>query len=307
MPAHPWPQVTQRGQSLTSAFQARQRARPSEYPQLRPWWRSGQEHRCHRPQPAQLSNHQRSTLRQIFQHPAGHNIEWRAVLSLLKAVGSAEEQHGGKVAVTIGAETEYADPPPHGHRHPGSCQPAPAADPGRLPSRHCGCRSRRPGGLTLSKPHAHCQAAGRTRPSGLCIADISLPGPGVLARHGSRRSGPKTAPTPTSHPAPATGTLTDLARASSTASKAAGCPGPHAGRLHVQLATLRGASDGASDGRPGQRRPRQLPIHPLIGIVWVIFDHLRPSGHIMPDHAGDRGAVPLDLGASRSPPYQPRQ
>jgi hypothetical protein len=51
-------------------------------------------------------------LRQIFQHPAGHNIEWRAVLSLLEAVGSAEEQHGGKVAVTIGSETEYFDPPP---------------------------------------------------------------------------------------------------------------------------------------------------------------------------------------------------
>ena len=64
-------------------------------------------------QPAHLSNHQRNTLRQIFQHPAGHNIEWRAVLSLLDAVGSAEEQHGGKVAVTIGSETEYFDPPPH--------------------------------------------------------------------------------------------------------------------------------------------------------------------------------------------------
>jgi len=64
-------------------------------------------------QPAHLNNHQRSTLRQIFQHPAGHNIEWRAVLPLLEAVGSAEEQHGGKVAVTIGSETEYFDPPPH--------------------------------------------------------------------------------------------------------------------------------------------------------------------------------------------------
>src|SRR2546423_13952456 len=64
-------------------------------------------------QPAHLSNHQRNTLRQIFQHPAGHNIEWRAVLSLLEAVGSAEEQHGGKVAVTIGSATEYFDPPPH--------------------------------------------------------------------------------------------------------------------------------------------------------------------------------------------------
>jgi hypothetical protein len=29
---------------------------------------------------------------------------------------------------------------------------------------------------------------------------------------------------------------------------------------------------------------------PLFGTMWVIEDHLRPSGHIMPDHAGDRGA-----------------
>ena len=62
---------------------------------------------------AHLSNHQRNTLRQIFQHPAGHNIEWRAVLSLLAAVGSAQERHDGKVAVTIGAQTEYFDPPRH--------------------------------------------------------------------------------------------------------------------------------------------------------------------------------------------------
>jgi hypothetical protein len=60
-----------------------------------------------------LSNHQRNTLRQIFQHPAGHNIEWRAVLALLGAVGSAEEQRGGKVAVTVASQTEYFDPPRH--------------------------------------------------------------------------------------------------------------------------------------------------------------------------------------------------
>jgi hypothetical protein len=64
-------------------------------------------------QPAHLSSHHRNTLRRIFQHPAGHNIEWHAVLSLLGAVGSAEEQPGGKVAVTIGSQTEYFDPPPH--------------------------------------------------------------------------------------------------------------------------------------------------------------------------------------------------
>jgi hypothetical protein len=65
------------------------------------------------PRPAHLSNHHRTTLRQIFQHPAGHNIEWRAVLSLLEVTGSAVEQPGGKVAVTIGSQTEYFDPPRH--------------------------------------------------------------------------------------------------------------------------------------------------------------------------------------------------
>jgi hypothetical protein len=29
--------------------------------------------------------------------------------------------------------------------------------------------------------------------------------------------------------------------------------------------------------------------------MWVTFGHLRPSGHIMPDHGGDRGAALLDL------------
>ncbi len=64
-------------------------------------------------QPAHLSNHQRNTLRQLFQHPAGHNIEWRAVQSLLGAVGSVEEQPGGKIAVTIASQTEYFEPPRH--------------------------------------------------------------------------------------------------------------------------------------------------------------------------------------------------
>ena len=65
-------------------------------------------------QPAHLSNHQRNTLRQIFQHPAGHNIEWRAVLPLLEAVGRAEEQHGGKVAVIIWAPDRILRPVPRG-------------------------------------------------------------------------------------------------------------------------------------------------------------------------------------------------
>ena len=64
------------------------------------------------PEAEHLSNHHRNTLRQIFQHPVSHNIEWHAVVSLLETVGSVE-QRGGKVAVTIGSQTEYLDPPAH--------------------------------------------------------------------------------------------------------------------------------------------------------------------------------------------------
>jgi hypothetical protein len=42
-----------------------------------------------------------------------HNIEWHAVMSLLAAVGSTIERHAGKVAVTVGSETEFFDPPAH--------------------------------------------------------------------------------------------------------------------------------------------------------------------------------------------------
>ena len=58
-----------------------------------------------------LSNHHRNTLREIFQHPVSHNIEWRAVVSLLETAGSVSEHHDGKLAVTLGSETEFFDPP----------------------------------------------------------------------------------------------------------------------------------------------------------------------------------------------------
>jgi hypothetical protein len=64
-------------------------------------------------EPAHLDNHHRNTVRQLFQHPVSHNIEWHAVLSLLEAVGSVTERHDGKVAVTVGSETEFFDPPAH--------------------------------------------------------------------------------------------------------------------------------------------------------------------------------------------------
>ncbi len=62
-------------------------------------------------EPEHLDNRHRDTLREIFQHPTSHNIEWRAVVSLLEAIGSVSEHHDGKVAVTVGAQTEFFDPP----------------------------------------------------------------------------------------------------------------------------------------------------------------------------------------------------
>jgi hypothetical protein len=62
-------------------------------------------------EPAHLSNHHRNTLRELFQHPVSHNIEWHAVVSLLEAVGTVERHHDGKVAVAIGSESAFIDPP----------------------------------------------------------------------------------------------------------------------------------------------------------------------------------------------------
>ena len=61
-------------------------------------------------QPAHLSSHHRQTLRQILGHPASHNVEWRAVISLFEAIGSVETRHRGGIAVTLGSEHVYFDP-----------------------------------------------------------------------------------------------------------------------------------------------------------------------------------------------------
>jgi hypothetical protein len=58
-----------------------------------------------------LDSRHRDTVRQIFEHPTSHNIEWRAVLSLLEAVGTVTPHHDGKVAVKLGSELEFLDPP----------------------------------------------------------------------------------------------------------------------------------------------------------------------------------------------------
>jgi hypothetical protein len=61
-------------------------------------------------EPVHLSNHHRNTLRQIFEHPVSHNIEWHAVISLLEAIGSVTTHHNGKLEVTVGAQSADFDP-----------------------------------------------------------------------------------------------------------------------------------------------------------------------------------------------------
>jgi hypothetical protein len=62
-------------------------------------------------EPEHLDHRHRDTLRQIFQHPTSHNIEWHAVLSLLEAAGTVTVRNDGKVAVKLGPELQFLDPP----------------------------------------------------------------------------------------------------------------------------------------------------------------------------------------------------
>jgi len=59
----------------------------------------------------ELHGNHRATLEKIFRHPAGSNIEWREVRSLLDAVGETTAEHNGKLEVTLGGETEVLQPP----------------------------------------------------------------------------------------------------------------------------------------------------------------------------------------------------
>jgi hypothetical protein len=63
------------------------------------------------PADGHLDSRHQDTLRRIFQHPASHNIEWREVMSLLEAVATVTVRHDGKVAVAIGPEQEFLEPP----------------------------------------------------------------------------------------------------------------------------------------------------------------------------------------------------
>ncbi len=60
-----------------------------------------------------LDAHHRATLDKIFNHPAGHNIQWHDVLSLLRGLDAVVDEHDGRYAVTLGTETETFDAPRH--------------------------------------------------------------------------------------------------------------------------------------------------------------------------------------------------
>jgi hypothetical protein len=61
-----------------------------------------------------LDSHHQATVEKIFGHPVSHNIEWHDVLSLLESVGAVTRRHDGRLAVTLGGETQILDAP-RGH------------------------------------------------------------------------------------------------------------------------------------------------------------------------------------------------
>lgn len=54
--------------------------------------------------PVPSGRHQ-DTLRQIFTHPLSHNVEWHAVVALLREVAQVKEGDGDRLEVTTGDQT----------------------------------------------------------------------------------------------------------------------------------------------------------------------------------------------------------
>lgn len=63
--------------------------------------------------PIHLNNHHRDTLVAIFQHRTSHNIDWKAVVSLLEVVGTVVQTDEERFHVCIGAEEEVFVKPRH--------------------------------------------------------------------------------------------------------------------------------------------------------------------------------------------------
>jgi hypothetical protein len=63
------------------------------------------------PEQQHLDNRHRNTLREIFQHPVSHNIEWHSVTSLLDAIGTVDVHKDGQVAVRVGSQSAFLTHP----------------------------------------------------------------------------------------------------------------------------------------------------------------------------------------------------
>lgn len=59
--------------------------------------------------PRHLNHRHRSVLTTLLDHEGGHNLRWKETESLLHATGTIEQRHDGRLAVTIGDETEIFD------------------------------------------------------------------------------------------------------------------------------------------------------------------------------------------------------
>jgi hypothetical protein len=58
------------------------------------------------------ASHER-TLEMLFQHPISNNIEWRQVVALLQAIGTASEASNGSLHVTVNNESVVLHRPKH--------------------------------------------------------------------------------------------------------------------------------------------------------------------------------------------------
>jgi len=63
--------------------------------------------------PPHLSQHHRTTLKRIEDHPTTHNLEWNDVIGLLNEVADVQEQHDGKFVVKLGADRIVITKPKH--------------------------------------------------------------------------------------------------------------------------------------------------------------------------------------------------
>ena len=63
--------------------------------------------------PEHLSQHHRTTLQHIEDHPTTHNLEWNDVIGLLNEVAEVTEEHDGKFVVKLGEGRIVLTKPKH--------------------------------------------------------------------------------------------------------------------------------------------------------------------------------------------------